>query len=77
MIYKYNVSHNGTTLALPQDSKIVYVGTQECEVYVWVELGSGPLTNIELEIVGTGWETRGTYVGTTQVGSFVWHVYRV
>lgn len=85
-IWKYELSVKENILTLPLGSIIRYVGSQDgggCMlggVCMWVEVDPecNQTEEVVLNVVGTGWKAimpNDVYVGTAQVGAFVWHVY--
>lgn len=78
-IYKYKLTGTETTVELPVSSVPRYVGEQDGDLYVWVELYSN-LTKktVAFNVYGTGWpiDTNGKYLGTVQMkNNLVFHVY--
>ena len=81
-IHKYTLTPGARRcFEIPKDAKPLAVGHQDGTICLWVELDTEqPAEGVrEFSVVGTGWELCGkfckTYVGTVQVGAFVWHVY--
>ena len=79
VIYKYPLEFGAVNiLGFPERFKPVYVGEQEGQIYLWVQLEqSDPQTQIRAyRIVGTGWEMEDSsiHIGTVQIGKYVWHV---
>jgi hypothetical protein len=78
-----------TTLSLHGTNvKLLSIGTQSnayskfADVFVWYELDTRvpTYTEIELYVAGTGWELPEVplkFIGTTQSGDFVYHVFQV
>lgn len=68
-------------MQLPIDAKALHVGSQDKNVCVWWLVDRLAVLGIRrLLLVGTGHPlTRDdlTYIGTTQQGAFVWHVFEV
>jgi hypothetical protein len=65
-------------LEMPKDSKIVYVAEQNGAICLW-SLGS-PKADTETRhfvVHGTGHPvcTQESYLGSAQIGTFVWHVF--
>ena len=80
MINKYSLNiGKETIMQLPAGSTARYVGTQNGLLYVWIELGHTFPIPYTFDVIGTGWDVPiyNHYVGTTQIGGFVWHVYQV
>lgn len=81
-VHKIGLSEIGPSLVrLPDDYRIVHVGEQGGQVMMWVELDpTAVLVPVRrFQIFGTGHSIpdHAEYVGTTQVGPFVWHVYQI
>lgn len=84
-IYKYTVDLSHLTgLALPPSAKVLRFGTQEGDMFIWVELDTQePTEERFFQIIGTGHplpELEGRiaeYVGTADQGPFVWHLYEL
>lgn len=78
-IFKYRLRVvDRQTLPIPTGFKVRYVGTQDREVMVWIELDdSHDTAPVDFLIIGTGEAVppEGIYIGTTIVGYYVWHVY--
>jgi hypothetical protein len=69
-----------TTIPMPEDARVIHFGTQENLMFFWVLLNlDKPSVERRFHVVGTGWELHGVneYIGTIQVGSFVWHAFEV
>ena len=77
-IYKYPLTRL-TTLEL-YNPKVVHVGMQGDEAFVWIEQDLGfANTKLTLLIIGTGHqvpEAGVEHVGTFMDGPYVWHVYK-
>lgn len=86
-VWKYKVQPNGVhggmyameVHGVPETRRIRYVGLQDGEVCVWVEVDptSQPTTMV-LFSVGTGFGEvypDVEYIGTVQRGPYVWHLY--
>ncbi|QUW18859.1 hypothetical protein [Agrococcus sp. Marseille-Q4369] len=84
-IWKYQASLRTEpvkTFEMPAVANVKHVGMQAGLVTLWVEVDGSPVLGTEertFMIVGTGHPIPdGTvYVGTTQDGGLVWHVYEV
>jgi hypothetical protein len=74
-IYKYGPITNYTDVIV--EGRIIHVGMQEHNIYVWAEQGEN-LPQSKVKYVGTGQPYDGEYVGTViERGNsiaFVWHV---
>ena len=61
------------------DGIVRLVGEQSCTIMMWVEVDpEAPPTRRTFQIVGTGHpeiDEGFVYLGTVQIGMFVWHVY--
>lgn len=84
-VWKYVVPL-GTVMdiSLPRGAKIVQVGQQVnlAEIVFWAEVTLGGEASLETRtfvVIGTGHKVPrdGSYVGTTVVGSLVWHLYEL
>ncbi len=69
------------TLEMPKGAVVLTVAVQEARPTIWVEVetaaGQEPL---EFFVVGTGKEFPpfvGRFVGTFNIGAFVWHLYEM
>lgn len=84
-IWKFGPFRPGEVLVvnLPEGARIRHVGTQSSLLHMWAEVDPEAKTAIAKFIVlGTGWPfddyaTDIEYVGTTQVGALVWHLYAI
>ena len=83
-VYKYKLNEGQTTeIYLPAGYKILTVGMQNKDIYVWIEAYVG-VNNIELlllDYIVTDWEVKdenlGEYVGTVfDSDMYVWNVYK-
>ena len=81
-IYKYVIPPQDTiTFDLPEDSVPLCVMEQGGAIMLWVEVTTDPGTAYvphTFHVRGTGNPFVGgedTYLGSAQVGMFVWHVY--
>lgn len=90
VIYKQILGIGEQTLELPRDARILCVQNQSNQIMIWYEVGVGvrdgkPLCEYEKRVFGvygTGHiikPPRGnrTYLGTVQIGEFVWHVFHL
>lgn len=81
VIYKYPITNGQASYELPCTSRVLHVGEQDGELFVWVDRPGPNQFVIDLThyfyVVGTGWAVPyGTYVGTVQMDAgHVWHVY--
>lgn len=86
-VWKYPLEIGKTIgVIMPTDSTACHVGEQEGVVCLWAEVDTGKGVEERFRrfrVVGTGWEYSDQernamdYVGTVQIGSFVWHVFEV
>lgn len=91
-IYKYPILLGEiNNILVPCGSKILMFGTQltnrdpsfhEANLFVWIEQDRNtnpPLHHRKFEVIGTGHTVPadGEYVGSTQQGPFVWHLYEL
>lgn len=76
-IYKYVLTGRHTTkLELPKGATVVKFDVQESNFCIWAMVDTdSPSEERYFSVVGTGWEIEDgmVYVGTVQVGLFVWH----
>lgn len=69
------------TLFMPREAEFLHVGEQNGRLCVWAEVDTdNGLEPVDVFICGTGnqlpvFGAGVLYVGTAQVGEFVWHVY--
>ncbi len=84
VIFKYTVSVQDSEieLTLPKGSRVVHVGNQEPEhVTLWVEQrpDRDETETRKFRVYGTGHGISEShkYLGTTQDGPFIWHLYEV
>lgn len=77
-VFKYKIDDFG--IKVPGGSKVVLIGRQGCDWYVWLdhETTAQPETRI-FTVVGTGHPIPdgATHVGSFQDPPFVWHVYEL
>jgi hypothetical protein len=83
-IFKYQLQLTGGihTIIMPYNTKILAVQPQSGSIALWAEVW---LDNISTDtrsfvVYGTGHDmpdNPGNYIGTVQLGMFVWHVYEV
>lgn len=79
-IYKYELEVAQEQIrALPAKAKVLSVQAQDGRVVFWAEVDTAaPIKERKFFCVGTGWEAPpewAEYVGTIQLGQFVWHFY--
>jgi len=80
-IHKFTVGFGTNSIEMPAGAKLLHVGAQGQSPYaccVWALVNtSAPMVRRHLCVFGTGHEVdvEAAYVGTTQVGEFVWHVF--
>ena len=74
--YKLDIVHE-QRIKVPFFAKPLCVQAQDGELCIWFEVVEGEsIQELPVYINGTGLALRGnTYVGTAQLGQFVWHVY--
>ncbi len=83
MIYKYILKiADEQVLPIAGFQQILDVQSQDGEIVMWVIINPtvSRVTNIEVRIFGTGRPlpvnlSSYAYMGTTQIGPFVWHIY--
>lgn len=82
-IYKYSlrsVSYK-QQVSLPDNSKVLHVGVQNDQIMLWALLQNTDNLNLVAKnfyVVATGGpvpETPTDYIGTVQIGVYVWHVF--
>lgn len=82
-IFKYPLEIMDNEIAMPTDSKILSVGKQNGRLFLWAMVNEQSTTGIrKITVVGTGWElnssmARRPFLGTVQVGEYVWHVFDI
>lgn len=83
-IYKYPLSTvEYQTLSLPQGAEILSIQVQNGKPMLWavVDTTSPPIEKWTLRICGTGCPIEGgdlgEYLGTIQLGCYVWHFFVV
>ncbi len=80
-IFKYNLPIKpDITIQIPSNSKFLSLQVQDGIPVIWfLVYEENPLTNMHISVYGTGQEiNQGNiklYIGTIQVGSFVWHFF--
>lgn len=79
-IYKYMVPiYDTAQVKMPKGARVLHVGAQGDLLPVWAEVEvTNPIETRVFHVRGTGNPLlgyEGTYLGTAQVGRFVWHVY--
>jgi len=80
VIYKYELKlTEKQTIEMPAFARFLSVQVQNGKIQVWalVDTEQPPRLNI-FKIIGTGGridETLGIFLGTIQLGGFVWHVF--
>ena len=77
----WKTTQDTISFELPRDSVPLCVMEQSGEIMLWVEVTTGPGATYEMHtfhVRGTGNSFVGgedEYIGSVQVGPFVWHVY--
>lgn len=79
-IWKFSlrVTQAPQQIEVPTGAIIRHIGEQDGSICIWMEVTqSAPKEKRKFLVMGTGWELPEdrNYVGTVQMGSFVWHVY--
>lgn len=76
VIYKYPLGFGTRRICFPGSATLVHVGMQDGAVYLWARIGKGEAQTRFFQIMGTGqpFPETARHVGTTQDGSYVWHV---
>lgn len=81
VIWKYSIPLGRITLEMPQDSKILHVALQNDTICLWALVEpTAKKSGRTFQVVGTGHlciESDETYLGTVQIGQFVWHVFEL
>ena len=85
-IYKYKLQNFGAseTITMPANSKVLYVGHQNDELFLWAEVSDTICDEQYIfYVVATGQDLPSeniVYIGSVQMnysmGELVWHVYR-
>lgn len=62
-------------------AKVIHVGQQDGELFAWIIVDRS-VSEVELRkftVFGTGWSIpcNGTFLGSVQVGIFVWHIMEI
>lgn len=72
---------NSITLSIPEEFQFLTVQVQDGVPTLWVEVDpESPKVEVKIAIVGTGGKVPDPstlYVGTVQLGGFVWHFYDI
>ena len=83
-VYKYELDFeqkNITTVFIPTDSKILEIGLQGDDLFLWalVDTLNEKVEEIKIEIYGTGWEIENIeqleHLKTYHQNGHVWHVF--
>lgn len=80
-IFKYEIDLTPyQLLKLPEGFKPLSVQMQNDRIMLWAEVDTGaPVKQFPFWMFGTGHEIPpvgvGDYIGTVQMGNFVWHLY--
>lgn len=82
-VYKYPLEVRSNVIKVPLGAQFLSVGSQDGVLCAWALVDpSERMVEIELTVVGTGWEMTGdfletsnSFLGTVQEGGFVWHVF--
>lgn len=84
-VYKYELDFeqkNKTTVFIPTDSKILKIGLQGDDLFLWalVDTLNEKVEEIKIEIYGTGWEIENAeqleHLMTYHQNGHVWHVFK-
>lgn len=78
--FSLNIKAGVQALSLPQNSAIVHVGMQDSRLCFWAVVDPrNSCSTRYFRVIGTGDEVSPPdfYVGTTQDGPFVWHLFEV
>ena len=82
-VFKYPLEVRSNVLTVPFGAQILSVGQQNGQLCLWALVEpEAREVQIEITVVGTGWDIKGRlsdfvdgFLGTVQVGAFVWHVF--
>lgn len=78
-VWKFIVYHNNGAVEMPVGSPILFVGSQDGRVVLWAGVDpTAPRVVRDFRLIATGeaFDPSGlNYVGTTQIGLYVWHVF--
>lgn len=82
-IYKYEITNlDHTIINMPTFAKILHAGVQDGKIYIWARVNTDELASPRIiRCYGTGndcsYEGDQVYLGTVQLGLFVWHVFEL
>ena len=89
-IHKYRMDGGKNAVEMPKDARILHVGAQDGNVCLWAFVDTDRLNELRhFRVYETGYSLSGdfieadlrretfdaSYIGTAQVGEFVWHVF--
>lgn len=81
VIHKFPINLGANEITLVDDAIVVHVGVQEGKITLWIECELNTVTTEHriFLVYGTGHSIGpfDEYVGTVQIGRYVWHVYEV
>lgn len=75
-VYKYEISKEA--MELPKGAQVLSFQDQRGTLCLWASVDpEAPIQTRQFHVVGTGHnvDPKWTYVGTTQQGPFVWHLF--
>lgn len=82
VIYKYNLDPNAESINIPEGSKVLHIGKQGLDVFVWCEVKVteviAPLRKLPVKVVYTGEHFLSddlNYKTTLFINGLVYHVY--
>ena len=82
-VFKYTLEARSNVHPVPFGALILSGGQQNGQLCLWALVNPDERdVQIEITVVGTGWDVTGdpvqrveSFLGTVQVGAFVWHVF--
>lgn len=79
-VWKYPIDVGVNDIEMPRNPQFLHVGEQNGQLMLWCLVDPhAEVCRYRIDVVGTGSEaptqTTGLYIGTEQVGPFVWHVF--
>jgi hypothetical protein len=79
-IYKYPVALGYTQASIPATAPLVRFAAQDGKLFVWADIDTSERpTRRELAVYGTGAPIPmdAVYVGTCELGPFIWHLFEL
>lgn len=79
-IWKFKLEVTVQNITIPAKAEILSVANQNDKICLWALVEPhNPKIERVIEVVGTGWmiepAKKRKFIGTVQVGPFVWHVF--